>query len=223
MPPLFRRLGRRKRIARIDTRIAKNRGDVAVILPVAGLGQNLDAAAARARVFGRERVLVDPDLLHRRCADVQRVHFHPVDDDRHAAVAERAGIQESRHGRDQIVVKHRQALQQAGVDRDGINVTRRCGPDIRRVAHGDFLLQRGDAEHELLPRRAAPADADASDQRREAFELRSDLVLPRGYVVEPECAHAVSRSRGQGDARRVQQFHSGAGEHRAGLILCKHR
>src|SRR2546427_453781 len=67
--------------------------EISVVLPPAGLGENLDAPAAGPRVLRRIRILVDADLLNGRRADIQRAHFHPIDDNGHTPGAERSRIE----------------------------------------------------------------------------------------------------------------------------------
>ena len=218
--PLFRRLRRGERVARVQMRVAEDRVDIAVVLVPAGLGENLDAPAARPRVLGRIRILVDADLLHGRRADVQRGHFHPVDDNGDARVAERARIEKPRHRGDVVVVEHRQAFQHARVNRHRVDIVRRRRPDVgRRVAHGDFLREPGDPQDELLRARSTAGDAHARRRRCEALVPRTQLVLTGGHPVEAERARAVG-DRGLGDpARGVQEVDRRAGQHRPRLVL----
>ena len=87
---LFGRLRHGKRVARVQVRIASDHIEIAVIGLSAWFGENLEATAARSRVLRRVRILIDPNLLNRGGADVQRAHLHAIDDDRDATGAQRA-------------------------------------------------------------------------------------------------------------------------------------
>ena len=195
-PPLFRRLGLRERIARVEVRVAEDQVRFAAIFLRAGLGKDLDAAAAGPRVLRRVGILVDADLLHGRRAHVQRVHFHAVDDDGDATVAERSGIEKAREGHDVVVVEDRQTFEHALVDRHRIDIARRVRIHLLcSVADGDLLGQAGDGEDQLLGARGARSDAHARGGRIEPLILRPQLVLTRHDLLEAERARAVGGRR----------------------------
>ena len=137
-------------------------------------------------------ILVDPDLLHRRRADVERAHLHAVDDDGDAAVADRSGIEELRHRRDEVVVEDRQAVEHVLIDRDRVDVVAGGRADLGDgVAHGDFLRQRREVEHEALRGRRPGADANPGGGRLESLVARAQLVGAGCHALEPEGAGGV--------------------------------
>ena len=78
-PPLFIRLARRKRVLRVQRRVAKEKIELAMIFVRSRLGNDLHLPAARAIVPRRERVFVDVDLLHRRRRNRHPVRLHAID------------------------------------------------------------------------------------------------------------------------------------------------
>src|SRR5207302_10892798 len=96
------RLRRGERVARIEEGIAQDDIHFSVIRLRSRLCENLDTTAAWPRVLGRVRILVDANLRDGRRADIEAVHFHPIDDDRDTRVAKGPGIETSRDRREVI-------------------------------------------------------------------------------------------------------------------------
>ena len=148
--PLFLRFRARECVARAQVAIADEGVELAVILLRARLGQDLDASAARPRIFRGVRILIDPDLRDRRGTDVERADLHAVDDDRHAA-AESRRIEEARGRRDQIAIEHGQPAEHLLIERHRVAVVRGARIDAGcGVADGDVLRNRGEVEDEFL-------------------------------------------------------------------------
>src|SRR4051794_36578116 len=104
-PLLLGRPGCGERIACVEMCVAENQIPLSFVLLPARLGQNFDPTAPGPRVFGGVWVLVDFDLLNGGCAHPQRAHFHSVDDDCRTAGADRPRVEESRDGRNVILIE----------------------------------------------------------------------------------------------------------------------
>ncbi len=218
--PLLGRLDRREGVARVDRRVAENDRGLTVELLRAWLGEDFDPPAAGARVLGRVGILVDPDLLHLRRADVQRADLHAVDDDGDAAVADRSGVQKLRHGGDEIVVEHRQALEHVLVDGDRVDVVARRGADLGHgIADGDLLGEISEAQHQALRTGGARADAQLRRCRLEPLVRGAKLVGAGRDPLETERSRPV---RDRGLHHRTGGVHERHGRRRqygAGLVL----
>ena len=104
-----------------------------------GLGNDLNAASAGARVLGGVRIIINLDFLNRRRRYTCSIRLHPVNDDRHSARRDRAGIEESRHGTDIVLVEDRQIVHRLSRQRCVIAVIGCLGTQFRRVgAYIDF-------------------------------------------------------------------------------------
>jgi hypothetical protein len=121
----------RKRITRVQMVIAKDEVESSVEGRGAGLGNDIDAAAARARVFGGVRIVIDLDFLDRGGRDSRAAGFYAVHQDGHAAGRHRAGIEKSRHRSDVVLVENRQVIECLPVQSNRVAVGRRIGAEFR--------------------------------------------------------------------------------------------
>ena len=216
-----------KRVPGIQLRVAKDDVRAAVVLLRARLGENLDPAAAGPRVLRRVRVLVDLDLLDGGRADVQRIHFHAVDNGRHAAGSDRAWIEELRQRRDVVLVEDRQGLEHALVNSDRVEIFCRIGGHLRRrIADRHFLRDVCQRHGDVECTGRASANRHSDHCRLKARERDEHAVMPRRDVLEPERAdcigcrrlHGRTRGRLERDARireyGVCRVHDNAGDGR---------
>src|SRR5205085_12008590 len=67
-----------KRVARVEPPGASRHVELSRITLRAWLGEDLNAPATWPRILGAVGILIDLDLLDRRCGDVQAGHLHPV-------------------------------------------------------------------------------------------------------------------------------------------------
>ena len=85
----------RKGILRIQSRVAKEEVELAVIFVGGGLGDDLHLPAARPVVLRGVGILVDADLLHGRGGDRGAVGLHAID--HQTGAAGRGGALSSRN------------------------------------------------------------------------------------------------------------------------------
>ena len=107
-PPLLRQACLRKRIARVQPRVAEREVEGAVIGVAAGLGDDLDPAAPGTLEFRGIRILVDLDLLDRRRRHADLARLHAVHDQRGAVGTERRRVEETRQGPEDVAVEDRE-------------------------------------------------------------------------------------------------------------------
>mgnify|MGYP003693922353 CR=1 FL=1 len=132
-PPLFGRLGRRERVARVERarrgRSASPRREYCCV-------PGLVRISTRPRP-GREYSAEYGSWLIRICCIADALTLSaltsmPLTTIGDAAVADRSGVEELRHRRDEVVVEDRQAVEHVLVDGDRVDVVAGGGADLGR-------------------------------------------------------------------------------------------
>ena len=102
-------------MASIQPSVAQQNGQRSVINLRPGFCDDLNAAAAGTREFGRIRILINLDLLNGGGGDADIPLFHAVDNQRDTTGSDGARIEKLRHGRDIVLVENRKVVEKAPV------------------------------------------------------------------------------------------------------------
>src|SRR5262249_45282261 len=102
---LFRGLVQGEGITGVQTRVAEEEVERAVKCGRAGLGDDLDAAAAGTRIFGRVGIVVNLHFLDSGGGYAGAARFDAIDDESDAAGGDGPGVEEAGHGANVVLIE----------------------------------------------------------------------------------------------------------------------
>ena len=154
-----------------------------------GFGDDFDATAAPAGIFGGVGVVVDADLLDGGGGHAYVAHLHAVDDEGGAGAA---GVEEAGEGGDVVVVEHRQVVEHRAFDGDGVGVGAGLGGD-GAFGFGDFegFFDAANDEADFEGGGVAGAELELQGNGVEAGGGGLEFVVTGGKGFEAEVAVGV--------------------------------
>src|SRR6202790_1839205 len=195
--PALRRLYDRELIAGIEDRVAKHEIQRAMVSGRSALGNYFQTRPARPREAGGIRVVIDLYFLHRRRRYARSIGLDSVYHQRDAAGAGCIVVQESRHGRDVVLIENGYAIQSVAIDGVGVLVVGGLRSDDWHIdpgRHRDAFGLDGNWHHNAEGRESFTGDRCRDAGVAKTFRMKLQRVLSGDNAIEAEGANRVGRT-----------------------------
>src|SRR6202163_2405197 len=161
------------------------------------LGNYFQTAPARPREAGGIRVVIDLYFLHRRRRYARSIGLDSVYHQRDAAGAGCIVVQESRHGRDVVLIENGYAIQSVAIDGVSVLVVGGLRSDDWHIApgrHRDAFGLDGNWHHNAEGRESFTGDRCRDAGVAKTFRMKLQRVLSGDNAIEAEGANRVGRT-----------------------------